>query len=45
MAFDLAVVGESWDTNSIALWYWAGQPSSAVTSLFLILESMCLFPQ
>ena len=45
MAFDLAVVGKSWDTHSIALWYWAGQPGSAVTSLFLILESMCLFPQ
>lgn len=45
LTFDLAVVEKSWDTISIALWYWAGQPSFAVTSLFLILEIMCLFPQ
>lgn len=45
MAFHLAVVGKSWSTVSIAPQYWAGKPSLAVTSLFLILEIMYLFIQ
>jgi hypothetical protein len=30
--------GKSWSTISIALQYWAGQPSFAIASLNLILE-------